>query len=128
LRLFCLCGAVPARAGLCLGCYERRRHSRRFFGGRREAALARDGHACSACGARERLAVHHRRPGDSRLARLSTLCAACHARLHRTAVKRRPFPPALLALWREWQPGRPEQLELPFAAAESVEEREARCA
>ena len=54
----------------------------------RAAALARDGHRCRICGAREGLHVHHLRPvrlfprveDAHRLDNLVTLCARCHRR------------------------------------------------
>ena len=107
--LFCSCGHdQPAIAGLCQPCYRRAAHSRFRFGGLREEILARDGHTCRACGAGDRLHVHHRKPGvnDRQL---------CHARLHRLGALRIWIPEPLVALWEEQHPGVAVQLQLPVA-------------
>lgn len=111
--LFCPCGeAMPAIAGFCSSCHRRERRSRAYFGGNRERALESDAWQCRVCGEADPLHVHHRRAGDHQT--LITLCAACHARVHRTVSLRRWMPEFLLALWREWHPGVPEQLQLPL--------------
>jgi hypothetical protein len=45
-----------------------------------------------------------------------TLCASCHATVHRSQSIRRWLPEALLVLWVEQHPERPQQLQLPIAA------------
>ena len=61
-RLFCCCGRDrPFSAGLCRSCYRAVRHSRERFAGLRDEILTRDGHRCRACGAGDRLHVHHRK-------------------------------------------------------------------
>ena len=109
---FCRCGADPAIAGLCGRCYRQAAHSRRRFGGRREAVLARDRYRCQACGAASQRTVHHRRPGRHTAAWLITLCPACHAVVHRLQAHRRWLPDSLLILWREQHPEVPLQLQL----------------
>ena len=114
--LFCPCGALPAVARVCRRCYARAASSRRRFAGNREAALARDGRRCQACGGREWLAGSRRQSGCHDLDCLITVCAACHARLHRLAAVRRWIPEALAPLWAEQHPGSPLQLQLPLEA------------
>jgi hypothetical protein len=120
-RLHCPCGRekILARV-LCATCYTLLRQDCAYFGGLREQVLARDGHRCRACGARDRgkrtLAVHHRKPGISTLATLITLCPACHARVSRTRVLIKVWPPLLCLLWREQHPRAHEQGRLDFAA------------
>ena len=109
--LFCRCGADPAIAGLCRRCYRQAVHSRRRFGGHREAVLARDRYRCQGCGAGNQRTVHHRKPGRHASAWLITLCPACHATVHRLRAHRRWLPGSLLALWREQHPEVPEQLQ-----------------
>jgi 5-methylcytosine-specific restriction endonuclease McrA len=106
MAVFCSCG-------LCRRCYERRRNSRRRFGGLREEILERDRHTCRVCGAGKSLHVHHRQPGINRPELLITLCASCHARLHRLAVLRFWIPEPLFPLWAEHHPGVPMQLQFP---------------
>ena len=111
--LFCPCGqASPQVAGRCQRCYGRLWRSARFFSGLRDQILERDGRCCRACGARERLAIHHRAPGSNRSELLITLCAACHARIHRLRALRIWIPEPLVPLWIEQHPGVPVQLQL----------------
>ena len=93
-------------------------HSRRRFGGHREAALERDGYRCRGCGAgKARLHVHHRSPGCHATRLLVALCPACHARVHRLLVNRHWLPGPLLGFWREQHPGSPLQLQLALEGA-----------
>jgi hypothetical protein len=117
-RLFCFdCGAgEPRRSGLCRSCYGARLRSRYRFAGHREAVLDRDGHCCRICGGRERIAVHHRRPGRHDQELLISVCVRCHARLHRLAALRRWVPALLAELWQEAHPGVPIQLQFPVEA------------
>jgi hypothetical protein len=78
--------------------------------------LARDGHRCRICGGRERVAVHHRRPGRHDRDLLISVCIRCHTRLHRLAGLRRWVPRLLAELWEEAHPGVPLQLQFPFEA------------
>lgn len=114
--LLCACGNFAFVAGLCRSCYRSRAHSRQRFGGLREEILQRDGCLCRACGAADRLHVHHRQPGRNDRELLITVCAGCHARLHRLAALRAWLPDLLVALWIEQHPGVPVQLQLPVAA------------
>ena len=115
--LFCSCGRdFPFAAGLCRSCYRAAAHSRERFAGLREEILFRDGHLCRVCGARERLHVHHRKPGSNDRDLLITVCAACHARLHRLAALRVWIPELLVVLWIEQHPAVPVQLQFPVAA------------
>jgi 5-methylcytosine-specific restriction endonuclease McrA len=115
--LFCPCGQdLPAIAGLCRRCYRALANSRFRFGGLREEILERDGHACRACGAGNRLHVHHRKPGLNDRQLLITVCATCHARLHRLGSIRIWIPEPLIALWEEQHPGVAVQLQLPVPA------------
>lgn len=123
--LFCRCGANPAVAGLCRRCYRRAAHSRRRFGGRREAVLARDHYCCQGCGAANQRTVHHRKPGRHVSAWLITLCPACHATVHRLQTLRHWLPAPLLELWREQHGGAPEQLQLALESAATGGERRA---
>jgi hypothetical protein len=69
------------------------------------------------------MAVHHRRPGVSKIAYLISLCPGCHARLHKTLVWRQSFfrsVPLAVQLWRELHPGAPEQLALGFDGSASA--------
>ena len=77
--LHCPCGRPRVLArGLCAVCYTLRRQDEAYFGGLREAVLARDGYACRVCGASGRgkrsITVHHRVPGRSVLALMISLC------------------------------------------------------
>lgn len=115
--LFCPCGRdFPWVAGLCPICYRAAAHSRYRFNGLRDEILDRDGRQCRACGAADRLHVHHRKPGINDHNWLITVCAGCHARLHRLAALRIWIPELLVALWIEQHPGAPVQLQLPVAA------------
>ena len=104
--------------GLCGVCYTLRWQDGRYFGGLREAVLARDGRRCRVCHSPERgkrtLAVHHRVPGRSDLGLMLALCPACHAKVTRTAVLRAAWPPLLRTLWREQHPQAHEQYPLDF--------------
>ena len=112
-------------AGLCSRCYSRRHWDKHYFAGLRAQVLERDGHACQLCTRPARgkrsIAVHHRRPGVSKVPSLISLCPACHARLHRTQVwalhaadfRTGSFAYATI-LWRELHPDAPEQLALAF--------------
>lgn len=112
--LFCPCGRdFPFAAGLCRACYIRAAHSRQRFAGLRDQILERDGRACQACGAGQRLHVHHRKPGVHQRELLVTVCAACHARIHRLTAVRLWIPEPLVVLWAEQHPGVPVQLQLP---------------
>lgn len=62
-----------------------------FFGGNREAALARDQHTCQHCGSKDDLHVHHidgrgttthKDFRNNALENLLTLCRGCHTRVH----------------------------------------------
>jgi hypothetical protein len=110
--LFCPCGALPPlTAGLCKSCYWKSRHSFRFFGGRREEILERDGHRCRACGRDNWIGIHHRKPGDNHPSSLITVCAACHARVHRMLSIWKWIPALLLELWVEQHPRCPVQMQ-----------------
>jgi len=61
----------------------------------RRKVLARDGHTCQACGATERLVVHHKKhksetggTWDNSVANLVTLCRTCHNQSHRARPRR----------------------------------------
>lgn len=101
--------------GLCRPCYDRQRRNETYFGGFREQVLARD-RACRLCVAREKLVVHHRRPGVNRRALQITLCVRCHARLHHRRRLPGFYSDLFLRLWRELHPDWPVQLRLPWAA------------
>ena len=110
------CGSTALVAGgFCRRCYDRRRHSERFFGGHREQVLRRDG-CCQVCLAQRQLVVHRRRPGCDRPGLHITVRLRCHVRVHR----RRQLPGfccnLFFRLWREAHPGTPAQLRLPLAA------------
>ena len=88
--MYCRCGREKIVAnGHCATCYTLHRQDTAHFGGLRERVLERDGYLCRGCGASGRnkrsIAVHHRRPGRSRLDLMISLCPACHAKIHRTA-------------------------------------------
>lgn len=104
--------ALVAR-GWCRRCYDRQRHSVRFFGGYREQVLTRD-RCCQVCGAGQRLVVHHRRPGTDRPGLQITLCVRCHVRLHRRRQLPGHYGELFFRLWREQHRGRPAQLRLPL--------------
>ncbi len=112
---WCRACANPALVaqGLCRACYDRRRHSVRFFGGFREQVLARD-RCCQVCLAERLLVVHHRRPGTDRPAAQITLCIRCHVRLHRRRQLPGVYGDLFFRLWREQHPGCPAQLCLPY--------------
>jgi len=118
--LSCSCGREVFAAGLCRSCYRAARHSRERFAGLRDEILTRDGYHCRACGAGDRLHVHHRKPGVNDRELLITVCAGPrghpHVRLHRLAALRFWLPALLVALWIEQHPGRPVQLQFPVAA------------
>jgi hypothetical protein len=112
LALFCPCGALPPlTAGLCNSCYWKWRHSLRFYGGRREEILERDGRRCRACGSDRWLGVHHRQPGSNTPSLLLCLCAACHAQVHRLLSIWKWIPALLAELWIEQHPGAPIQMQ-----------------
>ena len=109
------CGSEDLLAlGLCRRCYDRQRHSVRFFGGHRETVLRRDG-CCQVCRAFQGLVVHHRRPGTEKPAWHITLCRRCHLRLHRRRQLPGVYEELFFRLWREQHPGSPAQLRLPLA-------------
>ncbi len=117
--LHCPCGRARVLArGLCAVCYTLRRQDEAYFGGLREAVLARDGYCCRVCGASGRgkrlITVHHRVPGRSVLRLMISLCPGCHAKVHRTHVGRSMMAPLLLELWREQHPHGHEQPALDF--------------
>ncbi len=88
IPLCCPCGSFQLfYRGWCLACYGHR-----------------------ACGAREGLVVHHRRPRNV-YAALITLCAACYTRLHRLGAIYRWVPENLLELWAEQHPGVARQIQ-----------------
>jgi len=101
--------------GLCRACYDRQRHSRKYFGGFREQVLGRD-RCCRVCLADRQLLVHHRRPGTEKPAWQITLCRGCHARLHQRGQLPGVYGALFFRLWREQHPRSPAQLCLPFAA------------
>jgi hypothetical protein len=111
----CSCGAgLIAKAGLCLVCYRRDWHSKKYFGGFRDEVLERDGYRCRVCSRGTRIVHHRRQLQDPHW--MITLCASCHATVHRSQSIRHWLPEALVVLWVEQHPGRPEQLQLPIAA------------
>jgi hypothetical protein len=110
------CGSAELVAdGFCRRCYDRRRHSERFFGGHREQVLRRDG-CRQLCLAQTGLVVHHRRPGCNRPALHITLCVRCHVRVHRRHQLPGFYCDLFFHLWREVHPATPAQLRLPLAA------------
>lgn len=113
LALLCGCGKPieVKRLGCCHSCYERRRHSLRFFGGLRERVLERDRLRCRGCGTEVSLVVHHR-TSENRAESLITLCIRCHMRIHHSSGSRYWFPRMLLRLWRELHRREPVQLQL----------------
>ena len=119
LALFCHCGALPPlTAGLCNSCYWKRRHSLRFFGGRREEVLERDGRSCRACGSERWIGIHHRQPGSSHPSLLIVLYAACHAQVHRLLSIWKWIPALLVELWVEQHPGAPVQMQFEEPSAQ----------
>ncbi len=111
------CGSAAVIAlGWCRRCYDRRRHSRRFFGGYRETVLTRDG-CCQLCLAGEGLVVHHRRPGTERPGDQIALCQRCHARVHRRRQLPGEYSDLFFRLWREQHRGCPAQLRLLLASS-----------
>jgi 5-methylcytosine-specific restriction endonuclease McrA len=120
LALLCECGRKPVevkRLGCCRSCYERRRHSLRFFDGLRERVLKRDRLCCRGCGVSAALVVHHRAP-QNQAETLITLCVRCHMRVHHSTGSRYWFPRILLRLWGELhQRGEPLQLQLTLGRA-----------
>lgn len=122
--LHCPCGREKILAlGLCATCYTLKRQDAAYFGGHREAVLARDGYrrcppGCTTLKRGKRsIAVHHRVPGESDPKLMVTLCLACHAKVSRTLVVQADWPPLLRELWREQHPGGHEQTRLDFAKA-----------
>ena len=115
LSFLCPCGKRIAlkTLGCCRSCYDRRRHSLRFFGGLRERVLERDHFRCRGCGKRSALVVHHR-DRCNRADLLVTLCIRCHIRIHRSSGLRCWFSEMLVRLWRELHPNDPVQLQLTF--------------
>jgi hypothetical protein len=106
------CGSDALLAqGLCRACYDRRRHSLRFFAGQRERVLQRDG-CCQVCLSNERLLVHHRHPGQNRPALHITLCRRCHVPIHRRHRLPGFCSELVLQLWREQHPELPVQGQL----------------
>jgi hypothetical protein len=118
LSFLCPCGQQIAlkTLGCCRSCYDRRRHSLRFFGGLRERVLERDRFRCRGCGKRSALVVHHR-DQQNRADLLVTLCIRCHARIHRSSSLRYWCSARLARLWRELHPHDPVQLQLTFENA-----------
>lgn len=78
----------------------------RGFGGLRNLVLERDQFSCRACGAAQRLVVHHH--GDRSVKQLLvTLCIRCQVRLHHSRRFGRWVPELLLGLWRGLNPSAP---------------------
>jgi hypothetical protein len=102
LALLCPCGkhVQLKRLGCCRACYDRRQHSLRFFGGRRERVVRRDRFCCQGCGVRSRLVVHHRSK-DNEDDALITLCIRCHVRVDRWRCLYHWMPGALMKPWSE---------------------------
>ena len=126
--LHCGCGRARILAhGLCAICYTLKRQDRRYFGGLREAVLARDGYRCRVCDAPGRnkrsIIVHHRVPGRSVLGLMISLCPGCHAKVHRTIAVLNQMPPLLLELWREQHPQGHEQKAIRFGTDLPIAER-----
>jgi 5-methylcytosine-specific restriction endonuclease McrA len=97
-----------------------KRQDEAYFGGLREAVLARDGYRCRGCGAsgrgKRKITVHHRVPGVSRLELMISLCPGCLAKVERTKMVLAEMTPLLLELWREQHPAGQEQVMLAFNA------------
>lgn len=116
----CACGRRPLELpGLrcCRLCYHEHYHSRRYYGGQREAVLNRD-RCCLICGKAGSLIVHHRRPGIHDRELLIALCAGCHARVHRSRRLKAWVPALLLELWVEAHPRAGIQLQLELGGTE----------
>jgi len=111
---------------LCRRCYARSYHSRRCFGGHREAVLGRDRRQCRACGSRQRIIVHHRRPGVHHPAWLITLCAGCHAQVHRSSALRTWVPDGVEQLWEEMHPKAPLQMRMQLFRSQGTHRIETR--
>jgi hypothetical protein len=108
------CGSDALVAqGFCRPCYDRRRHSFRFFAGQRERVLRQDG-CCQLCLSDTQLLVHHRQPGHNRPALHIPLCRRCHVPIHRRHALPGFYSELLLPLWREQHPDLPVQGRLPF--------------
>lgn len=119
ISMHCPCGRAKILAlGLCSTCYTLRRQDEEYFGGLREAVLARDGYRCRVCDrpgqGKRAIIVHHRVPGKSVLNLMISLCPSCHAKVHRTKAVLSIMPPLLLELWREQHPNGREQKSLDF--------------
>ena len=117
----CPCGNDKVLAlGLCATCYTLKRQDEEYFGGQREAVLARDGNRCAVPGCttlkrgKRSIAVHHRKPRNSDPKLMITLCLACHAKVTRTQYLKREWPALLRVLWREQHPKAHEQTTLDF--------------
>lgn len=122
--MYCPCGREKILAnGLCATCYTLKRQDAEYFGGKREAVLARDGYRCQIpnCTTLKRgkrsVAVHHRIPGNSDPRLMITLCLADHARVTRTQFVQDDWHPFLRQLWREQHPQGHEQTMLDFTVA-----------
>ncbi len=125
--MYCRCGNEKILAhGLCPTCYTLKRQDEAYFGGLREAVLARDGYCCRVCGASGRrkrsIVVHHRVPGKSVLSLMISLCPGCHARVGRTEAVLSEMPPLLRELWREQHPTGHEQTMLNFLVRQPAEQ------
>jgi hypothetical protein len=108
------CGSDALLAGgLGRACYDRRRHSLRFFAGQRERVLRRDGGG-QLCLSERNLVVHHRQPPKNRPTRQIPLCRRCHVPVHRRHALPGFYSELLLPLWREQHPDLPVQGRLPF--------------
>jgi hypothetical protein len=118
--ILCRCGSTKILAlGLCSTCYTLKRQDEEYYGGLREAVLDRDDRRCRACPnlKRQKLAVHHRVPGVSRLELMITLCLGCHAKVTRTQFLQDNWPQLLRVLWREQHPEGREETTLNFKMA-----------
>ena len=125
--MHCPCGNAKVLAlGLCATCYTLKRQDEAYFGGHREAVLARDGYRCAVPGCtnlkrgKRSVAVHHRQPGNNDPQRMISLCLACHAKVSRTLHLRREWPSLLRKLWREQHPKGHEQTTLNFHQTKPV--------
>ena len=118
--MLCPCGNPKILAlGLCPTCYTLKRQDDEYYGGMREAVLDRDERRCRTCPnlKRQKLAVHHRVPGVSKLELMITLCLGCHAKVTRTQFLQDDWPELLRTLWREQHPAGHEQITLNFKSA-----------